>query len=390
MNAFEFHMPTRIVFGPGVVQGLGDEVLSLSRKAMLVTMADLPFVGRVVDMMAGAGVEVAVFDECEPNPQTRTCDRAGAMAREKGCGVLVGLGGGSVMDTAKAAAIAATHESPAWEFTIEYSDGPREATAATLPIVAVPTTAGTGSEVSRVAVLGNDETKQKGPIRSEYLYPRAALVDPELTLSMPPELTAATGFDALSHALERYLSPARHSMIDLLAEDAIRTVVRHLEGVVKNGDDLVARSQMSWASTQAAICLGARLNECGIHILSLPLSAHFGVPHGPSLAALVSFALRDAVPHFPRKCARLAEILGSDVRGISDADAAALAPDGMWRWLRSVGLDLTLRGFGVTERDCPKLAQSVNVARFENTFYREKTRAEVEGFYRDALDGFGL
>ena len=373
-------MPTRILFGPGVVQSVADAVGAFSQRALLATMADLPFVGRVVDLLRSGGIDVTVFDQCEPNPQASTCDRAAALAREKGCGIFIGLGGGSAMDTAKGAAIAAAHEHPAWEFTIEYTD-PREATSNTFPIVAIPTTAGTGSEVSHVAVLSNHETKQKGPIRSPYIHPCTALVDPELTLSMPPELTAATGFDALSHALERYLGPAHHSMIDLLAEDAIGTVIQNLKRAVENGDDLDARSKMMWASTQAAICLGGRLNELGLHIFSLPLSVHLGTAHGISLAALVPFLLRDAAPYFPEKCARLTQMLGADIRDVTCADA-------MRGWLREVGLNLSLRDLGVTPELCLKLAQSVNLQRFANTFYGEKTRVEVENFYRDALSTY--
>ena len=379
MTSFEFHMPTRVLFGTGVLQRAADEVREFSQRAILTTMADLPFVGRVVDLLKDGGIDVTVFDQCEPNPRAVTCDRAAALAREKGCGVFVGLGGGSAMDTAKGAAVAAAHELPAWEFTIEYSE-PREATSSTYPIVAIPTTAGTGSEVSRVAVLSNHETKQKGPVRSPYIYPRTAIIDPELTVSMPPELTAATGFDALSHALERYMGAARHSMIDLLAEDAIHTIIQNLKTAVDNGQDLQARSKIMWASTQAAICLGARLNELGLHILGLPLSANLGTSHGVSLAALVPFLLSDAAPHFPEKCDKLTRMLGGDIDNMGCADA-------MRRWLREIGLDISLRDVGVTDEICLELARSVNLQRFANTFYKEKTRADVEKFYLDALNG---
>jgi len=376
--SFEFQMPTRILFGPGVVQNAAEEAQKFSRRALLVTMSDLPFVGKVVDLLTSGGLHVTVFDECEPNPRAITCDRAAALAREKNCGVFIGLGGGSAMDTAKGAAVAAAHDYPAWEFDLDSSGGAREATSKTFPIVAIPTTAGTGSEVSGVAVLSNAETKQKGPIRSPYIYPRTALIDPELTISMPPKLTAATGFDALSHALERYLGFRSHSMINLLAEDVIRTIVQNLKSAIENGDNLETRSKMLWASTQATICIGARLNEAGIHILGLPLSAHLGIAHGPSLAVLVPFILRDAAPHLPEKCARLTELLGA-TRDTNCADA-------MKQWLREIGLDLSLRDMGVTNDLCPKLAQSVNLKRFANTFYKEKTSADVEKFYRDALN----
>lgn len=379
MKPFEFQMPTRILFGPGILQNAAGEVLAFSQRVLITTMSDLPFVGQVVDLLKNNGIDVTVFDECEPNPRAMICDRAADLAREKNCEVFIGLGGGSAMDTAKGAAVSIAHDAPAWEFTIEYAES-REATAATYPIIAIPTTAGTGSEVSRVAVLSNHETKQKGPIRSPYIYPRTAIIDPELTLSMPPKLTAATGFDALSHALERYMSEARHSMIDLLAEDAIGAVIQNLKKAIDNGQDLEARTKMMWASTQAAICIGARLNELGIHILGLPLSANLGTAHGVSLAVLVPFLLRDAAPHFPEKIRKLTELLGGDANNEECADA-------MRRWLAEIGLDISLRDLDVTEETCIKLAQSVNLQRFANTFYKEKSREDVENFYLDALNG---
>ena len=166
-------------------------------------------------------------------------------------------------------------------------------------------------------------------------------------------------------------------MIDLLTEDVIRTIVQNLKSAIEKGDNLNARSKMMWASTQAAICIGAKLNEAGFHIMGLPLSAHLDIAHGPSLAVLTPLILRDATPHLPEKCARLSELLGA-TRDMNCADA-------MKQWLGEIGLDLSLRNMGVTADLCPKLAQSVNLNRFANTFYKEKTREDIEKFYRDAL-----
>ncbi len=172
---FLFHMPAQIVFGRDCSKLVGEYVARFGRRAMLVTMAKLPFVDQVRRQIEGAGVETTVFTKVKPNPLAPMIDEGAALARAEGVEVVVGLGGGSAIDSAKAIAICATQEGSSWEYSIDCRGELREATDATLPIVAVPTTAGTGSEVTPGSVIGNPDTKQKGPIRSPYIFPRVAV-----------------------------------------------------------------------------------------------------------------------------------------------------------------------------------------------------------------------
>ena len=221
---FAFSMPTRVVFGRGCSGRAAEEARAFGVTVRVVTMEDIPCAERIRASLAGSGLRIIPFVDVQPNPLAHKIDEAAALARARGVDVVVAVGGGSVMDTGKGAAIGATHDGSIWEYCLDY-DGPRRsATSATLPVIAIPTTAGTGSEVSGIAVIGNAETRQKGPVRSPHIFPRVALVDPDLTLTLPPRLTASTGFDAFSHALERYLSVLRHPLVDSLAQGIAETI----------------------------------------------------------------------------------------------------------------------------------------------------------------------
>ncbi len=381
---FVFHMPTHVVFGRGCSHAVGERAAAYGRRAFLVTMNDLPFMDRIRARLEAAGLEVQVWAQVTPNPRAPMIDEAAAVAREFRAEVVVGLGGGSAIDTAKAVAVCAAHDGRAWEYSIDYRGETRQATPAALPIVAVPTTAGTGAEVSGVAVISNPETHQKGPIRSPYIFPRVALVDPDLTFSMPPRLTASTGFDAFTHAFERFMSPVRHPLVDALAQSAMRMIVENLETAVREPAHEDARVTMSWASCQATMCVAAKLGESGLHVLGLPVSAWLDVPHGESMAMFLPHLLEDACAYAPEPCAWLADLFGEPVD--SPAELPAACRRGARRWLERIGLDKPLRAYGADEALCARLAASVNLARFENTFYGPRTRREVEEFYLRALD----
>lgn len=375
----DYHLPTRIVFGVGTLERLGELCRPLGRRALLVTMPEVPHGQRAAEMLEGAGIEAIVFDEAEANPRASSADAAGGLARETGCEFVVGLGGGSAMDAAKAAAVAATNAGPIWEYTIEYRGEQRAVREPPLPIVAIPTTAGTGSEVNGIAVLSNEQTRQKGPMRSPAIAPRIALIDPALTTTLPAQTTASTGFDAFTHAFERYLGGEAHPFIDLLAEDAMRTVVTYLPRALARPDDLAARSRMSWAATQAAMCVVAPLGEAGLHIFGLPISAVLDAPHGETLAAMLPAVLTDLAEAHPDKCARLAQILGGEARPEACVGAAG-------RWLASIGMRMTLRGLGATEEHCRRLADSVNMDRLASSYCKRLTREDVQEMYRAALE----
>lgn len=264
MLSFTFRLPTTLVFGPGRLAELETTpFLPQGRQAMLVIGASgnilrQGYLGRVQGLLTARGVKTVVFDGVRANPRTEDVDAAAARARSLGVDFIVAIGGGSVMDTAKCIALAASGDAPFWDsMTGQKYEGVKG-----LPLVAIPTTAGTGSEGNAVAVLCGPVGK-RGFIHPAFA-PVLALIDPELTRSVPPRLTAITGMDAFFHAAECFLSTARQPMTDMLCLEAAHLVTRFLPAAVDNGDDLGARTALAWASTAAGMCLS----------LSSPISQH--------------------------------------------------------------------------------------------------------------------
>jgi len=292
MGPVDFHLPTRVAFGWGAVARVGELAAPLGRRALLVTMRDLPHGARVAELLRAGGIDVEVWDGAEPDPSVEGIDSAAPMVREGGFDFMVAVGGGSAMDTAKALCLLAGNGGAAWEFTIEAGGDRRMGGPETLPLLAVPTTAGTGSEVTLVAVMTNRSLRKKAPIRDPRVYPAVALVDPELTVSMPPLLTAATGFDAFTHAYERFFGGRLSALVHLLATTAMRAVVEHLETAVHEPADRDARTALAWAATQAGIALGPPGGEAALHIFGLPQGAVAGVSHGESLATMMRVITR--------------------------------------------------------------------------------------------------
>ncbi len=264
MLSFTFRLPTTLVFGPGRLNELETTTfLPQGRKAMLVCGASgnilrQGYLDRVQGLLAARGVKSVVFDQVRANPRTEDVDAAAAKAREMGVDFVVGIGGGSVLDSAKCIALAAANEGLFWENML----GQKYADAKGLPVVAVPTTAGTGTEGNAVAVLCGPEGK-RGFVHPAF-SPVLALIDPELTRSVPQRLTAITGMDAFFHAVECFLSTARQPMTDMLCLEAAHLVTRFLPQAVDDGNDINARTALAWASTAAGMCLS----------LSSPISQH--------------------------------------------------------------------------------------------------------------------
>jgi alcohol dehydrogenase len=264
MLSFTFNLPTTLLFGPGRLNELATTThLPQGRQAMIVIGASgnilrQGYLARVQGLLAEHGVKSIVFDGVRANPRTEDVDAAAATARERGVDFIVGLGGGSVIDSAKCIALAAAVAGPFWDNML----GQKFVDAKGLPVVAIPTTSGTGTEGNAVAVLCGPEGK-RGFVHPCF-YPALALIDPELTRSVPQHLTAITGMDAFFHAVECFLSTARQPMSDMLCLEAAHLVTRFLPAAVDDGDDLNARTALSWASLAAGMCLS----------LSSPISQH--------------------------------------------------------------------------------------------------------------------
>jgi alcohol dehydrogenase len=384
LRNFHYQVNTEIDFGPGIVTRLASIAKRYSNRVFLATMTYIPAVPRILDLMKDAGLEVASFDMIPVNPRIETMERAAAVARDGGCGVFMGLGGGSSMDTAKTAALMMNNPGPLWEYSVAMGEKMRPIQGEVPPIIAVPTTAGTGSEVSQSASLTNPDTCQKSPIRSPKIAPRHAVIDPELTVSLPRNLTASTGFEAFCLSFEKFLAAESFPFVDAMAEEAMRGVVRYLQKAMDDPKNLEARAVMMWESTQGGLCDLAGLGGIGLHAFSLPLSALLDLPRGESLALCMPIVLPEFARVRPDKVARLARVFAEndeEVPFLSNKEACDLVIRRMGEWLKKIGLAGKLGQHGVKTATIRELAASIEVERLKRSWGRSVTRAEVEDLY---------
>ncbi len=279
---FEFNHTVKIMAGIGAFENSGTAVSAIGSKALIVCDSFVISSGlakRLAELLSTAGVRSAVFDKVIPNPTTDIVDAGGGAARKEKCDVIIGIGGGSSMDTAKAIAVAASHDGPIWAYAI----GEKHATGATLPIVAITTTSGTGSQCTPFAVIINPDTNQKPGFGGPCLFPKIAIVDAQLTSSMPPILTAVTGADVFTHAVEAYTSKWSSPIVDMYAQKAIELVVKNLPVAYADGSNLQARQAMAIADTFA----GVAISHGGVsvaHVISHVIGGHYHyIAHGDVL-----------------------------------------------------------------------------------------------------------
>lgn len=300
-----FKVPTVITFGDGVSKQLNEVAAELGRRPVLVTDGTVSAVPRVKLSMDGLNAK-AIFDRVEPNPTVENVDRLAELLRRTRADVVVALGGGSVIDCAKAASCLACTD----EASIRpcHSEG-RSLNDRHLPLVAVPTTAGTGSEVTPFAVLDDRVKQVKGPIAHDGFYPARAVVDPELSASMPSSVTAATGLDALCHAIEGYWSKNHQPLCDLLALDAAGLILEHIETAITEPQDMPARRAMMRAATEAGLAFQLPKNAM-VHACSFPLSNRHHLSHGAACAFTLGEAIRLNAPAMGPRMTRLVQACG--------------------------------------------------------------------------------
>jgi alcohol dehydrogenase class IV len=356
MLSFRFQAPTRILFGPDTVAQLAAELSSLGiSKALVVTDPGIVRAGlleRVTRVLEKDGVAFEVFDHVEPNPRDTTILAGAEVARHSGAGALVALGGGSPIDAAKAMAVMAANDGPLAGYC---GAGADPWPVRPVPIIAIPTTAGTGAEVSGAAMINLVAAPRKADIFGQSIRPVTAILDPVLTVGLPPGLTASTGIDAMSHALEAYVALYANPITDALAEQAMRLVAGNLRQATIDGENLEARGHMLLASAMAVLAAGAGLGV--IHSLAQTTGGFYDAPHGLSIAACFSLGMGYNLPAAPEKFARIAQLLGADVSGLSRSAAAEAAVPALEALLRDLGITVDLRDLGVNLADIPRLAE---------------------------------
>jgi len=349
MPAFALLTPGRALFGCGTIGQVGKEAAGLGSRALLVvggrSVREAGKLDLVLASLREAGVEPTVFNGVEPEPSIETVDKGREALHTASCYVVVAVGGGSVLDVGKAIGALAHEPEP----TEVYHAG-REIRAPGIPVIAAPTTSGTGAEVTPNSVLTNPGTNVKASIRGGDLMPTVAIVDPEMTLSMPPEITAYSGLDALTQAIESYTSTGANAVSDLLAREAVRRIAGSLRRAYADGSDLSAREDMALGSLLAGISLAsARLGL--VHGLAHPVGAAYHIPHGLACAILLPHVMRFNLDAAAPKYALLAADIGLDA-----ADQAACAR-ALLEWVeglcRDLGAARPLAEFGAAEDDIP-------------------------------------
>jgi len=351
---FRYEIPTAIEFGCGSIGTLADHVKALGGSRVLVVgdpgVVKAGVVDRVTEPLRTAGMGYEIFSDIESDPDIASVEKGTEAARAGGCDLIVGVGGGSSLDTAKAIGIMLTNDGHIRDYV-----GLGKVKRRPAPVIAVPTTAGTGSEMTIWSVLSDKERQVKLSVGSVYNCPTLALLDPELTVPLPPHVTAFTGMDALTHALESYVNLNTQPISEGMSVQAMKMIAANLRLAVANGNNLEARANMLLASTIAAMAFNS--TRLGLaHALALPLGAHFHIPHGLVNAILLPEVMRYNLIGNTAKFAEIAAIFGERTEHLSVREAAERSVEAVRRLNRDIGITQTLGDFGVREEHLEMIA----------------------------------
>ena len=370
---FEFHNPTHLIFGAGVLSRLGEAVRQHGQKALLVTgggsVKRSGVFDRAVSSLKTAGVSVVECAGVEPNPRITSVRRGDQIAREENCDVIIALGGGSTMDAAKVMAAAVCYDGDPWDLMAHQENAPVPNKA--LPIVTVPTLAATGSEMNSGAVISDEESSLKSFVMADCLYPRVALVDPELTLTVPKDQTAYGVCDLMTHVTESYFNGIDGTPVqDRFAEGVILTAMEWGPRAVADGGDLEARVQVQWASVVALngwVQAGTDFAP-PVHMIEHTLSAHHDVTHGAGLAVVNPAWMRFAAKTRPERFAQFSRrIFGLSATDKDDLNLAMAGIDRFEGFLRSIGCPTRLSELGIGDELLSRYAaDAVRVVHDEN------------------------
>ena len=383
MRAFSYHIPTQIEFGNGAIARLPEFVKALGGSRVLVVgdpgVLRAGLIDRVQAILTGASIFNAVFADVESDPATRSVDEGTVHGKANGCDLVVGIGGGSALDTAKAIGLMLVNDGNIKDYV-----GIGKVPRAGAPVIAVPTTAGTGSELTIWSVLSDKVAKAKISVGSVLNCPAIALLDPELTLSLPPQITAATGMDALTHALESYVNTATQPISEAMSDQAMTLIARSLRKAVADGSDVEARGDMLLASTIAAMAFNStRLGL--VHAFAMPLGAKFGIPHGLVNAIMLPGVMRFNHLANPRKFARIAEIFGEKTASLPVEEVAALSVSAIEKLKLDVGITAKLSNFGVTEGRFDEIVDEAMLSGNVPVNPRQPTKDDMKALLRAEL-----
>lgn len=354
-TATTFRIPAQITCGRGAVETVGAEAKRLGgTRAFVIADPNLQKTGvtdRLMSCLQGQGVEARLFSEVEPEPSVQSVAAAAVAAKEFGCDVLVGIGGGSALDTAKAAGLLTRNPG-----SLEDYFGIGLVKQRGVPAILIPTTSGTGAEITPNSLFYVPALKEKKAVVSPHTIPEVAIIDPLLTLTVPPKVTAATGMDALSHAVEAYTSLNASPMTDLYALEAVRLIGAHLRTAVANGSDLPAREGMARASFYAGIAIGNAGTNI-VHALAYPLQGQHRITHGVANSLLLPYGMAFNALSNLTKFAAVAEALGEPIAGLSPRAAAAQSAEACRLLSLDVGIPQRMSEVGIRQEHIGALVE---------------------------------
>ncbi|WP_257062267.1 iron-containing alcohol dehydrogenase [Priestia megaterium] len=384
---------SKLVFTPlsytgwGSLQQLLPEVKKYDPAHILIVtdpvLKDIRLVDKVSAPLIQNGYEVDVYADTAPEPPLALGEKLVSYAKSRKFDLVIGVGGGSALDLAKLTAVLAVHDGAVEEYL--NLTGTKQITEKGLPKILIPTTSGTGSEVTNISVLSLESSKDV--VTHDYLLADAAIVDPELTLSVPSKVTAATGVDALTHAVEAYVSVNANPATDALALKAIRMISSSLRTAVENGKDKEARTQMSYGSYLAGLAF-FNAGVAGVHALAYPLGGQFHISHGESNAVLLPYVMGYIRSSCVEKMRDIFEALGGNATSLSEEEASYQCVKQLQSLVKDVGIPQTLRGFDIPESALQKLTgdgvqQKRILARSPLPLHEKDIRA----IYQSAYDG---
>ncbi|SNS91171.1 alcohol dehydrogenase [Bacillus sp. OK838] len=379
----ELRTPNIIYYGNGSLSKLGKVASDLGSKALLISdkpMKDLGYVARVIRYLQGGGVHSITYLGVDSETKDTHVEEALTLFKEKECDLIVGLGGGSCIDAAKAVALLARNKNA----LIEYMGVENVIINDPVSVIAIPTTAGTGSEVTDALVVTDTIKDLKMMIKQPKIMPQAAIVDPSLTLSSPKMLTVATGIDALCHALEAYISRKSHPLTNTLALSSIKLIIDNIQRVYEDGNDLEARTQMALASMQAGIAF-SNSSVCLVHGMSRPIGALYKVPHGISNAMLLSAVLEFSEGSCVEKLAQVGRTI---MEGMEQQSDVAVAKETVF-FIKKLCVDLNipnLKAWGINEEDfeqsLEKMATDALASGSPGNHPRVPSKEEIIDLYR--------
>ena len=382
---FNYRMPTEIIFGRGSALRTSEAVKTAGgNKAIIITDEGVwknNVLKNIEKSLNKNSIEYIIFNEVESDPTVQGVAKATEMLKENNADVVIGVGGGSSLDTAKAVAVMGTNDGEIFDYV-----GFGLIKEKPLPIIAIPTTSGTGSEATFWSVLADKTKDIKASVGGWEVMPTIAILDPELTLTLPPLITASTGMDALCHAMESYVAKSTQPISEGMSIQSMKMIAKSLRRAVTRGDDIEAREDMMLASLIAAFAFN--VTRLGLaHALAIPFGAHFHIPHGTVNALLLPWVMEYNLPAATDKYIEIAKIFGEDVTGLSPMNAARRSVEAIKNLNKDIGLTFGLKEWGVTEDSLQLIAEEGFKSGNVTVNPRKSTVKDLINISMNAMDG---